>query len=84
MIEKELKKLIGRRRRENEEKICQYRRELEKDLISFCLDNGGHYWWGWQKELLTYFNPEFNRLIERRICSACRCREEREVEEEKK
>jgi hypothetical protein len=76
------RKIVSEVRKMYLEEVSNLRKKRDKDLYDLCLELGGHDFWDWQRELQTCVNPELNRFIEKRICSCCWFREEREIEEE--
>ena len=64
-----------------EEQRIKFNRDQREKLYSFCLENGGHYFWDWQRSLLTFVDPDLNKFVETRTCSACRYEEQRDAKD---
>lgn len=64
-----------------DEERVQFGRKQREKLYTFCLDLDGHYFYDWQRELLTFVDSDLNKFVEKRICSACGYEETRDIEE---
>lgn len=60
---------IAALKRENEEAIEEYAKELRQNTVNYCVKNGGHFLTPWRT---VVHHPVFNvASLEERTCNAC-------------
>lgn len=76
----DIKDIIRKRGCEIEEEIFYFHKEKQKELENFCINNGGHYFFPFYKELRHYVDRSLGYChVDVRICSCCGFTEERNV-----